>query len=584
MKDELSLRRTHYLIVKAVDFVEHVLTDASDESGYGFFGAEHYRSYDPDDEDAPLPPGALLEREACRVRPATAALQRYRETLAAATSETVSCFGIVAESAHEVAARVVQRFFNVVGQMSQGMELTIDYQYEFFLVACLTREMVNCNLLAIRRGLLKAFPGVTHADFELLRAMLRKEIALVAADEKNEELPANAVDRKPEQLQLTPAVATVVVGLQCMIALGRIRFYYPSAIGHDEANGIYQQLVDTVERCLQADDAGAIRDIYRRPTLDSIPNEEVAVALSLAMMNLSGKADTTKLEEAFRATFTNCLSQAQEPVRTICHQLSEVELYDCREVTPDAGSEYSDPRRSLFLLNEYWGIVRRVVSVDSTAYAFSIPHPLITLLINLRERINSCLDRISESIEPDEAKETSAYFMNALITSDSDEMQACEEETNRRLAQMETFIEEAKLKIGRRTYTLTAAEEQFFEVARLALTKYESDHAARKKSFDTHLAQEAALRRPASTGEVLPSQPADNKTDRIPPEERTIPLTFRRAAKLMGKAGGKDAAEWLSASVKDGSIRCEHITRQTHVFSKLDFPGDAWPLILPKAQ
>jgi hypothetical protein len=369
-----------------------------------------------------------------------------------------------------------------------------------------------------------------------------------------------------------------------MIALGRIRFYYPSAIRHEEANGIYQQLIDTVERYLQADDVRAIRDLYRRPSLDSMPNEEVVGAFGVAMLNLSGVEDTTKLKQDFRVTFNNCFSQAQEPIPTICLQLSEVELYDCREVTPDAGSEYSDPRRSLFLLNEYWGIVRRVVRVDSTAYVFSIPHPLITLLINLRERINSCLDRISESIEPDEAKETSAYFMNALITSDSDEMQACEEETNRRLAQMETFIEEAKLKIGRRTYTLTAAEEQFFEVARLALTKYESDHAARKKSFDTHLAQEAALRRPANTGEVPPSQPTDNKTDRIPPEERTIPLTFRRAAKLMGKAGGKDAAEWLSASVKDGSIRCEHITRQTHVFSKLDFPGDAWPLILPKAQ
>ena len=72
-----------------------------------------------------------------------------------------------------------------------------------------------------------------------------------------------------------------------------------------------------------------------------------------------------------------------------------------------------------------------------------------------------------------------------------------------------------------------------------------------------------------------------SKWQTISPEDRTIPMSYKRAAKHMGKGNSKDAAEWLAASVKDGNIPCEHITRQTHVFSKCSFPDNVWPLILP---
>ena len=71
-------------------------------------------------------------------------------------------------------------------------------------------------------------------------------------------------------------------------------------------------------------------------------------------------------------------------------------------------------------------------------------------------------------------------------------------------------------------------------------------------------------------------------TTTISSADRTIPLSYRRAAKLMGKGDCQDAAEWLSASVKDGSIPCDHITRQAHVFSKQFFPEKVWPDILPQ--
>lgn len=73
----------------------------------------------------------------------------------------------------------------------------------------------------------------------------------------------------------------------------------------------------------------------------------------------------------------------------------------------------------------------------------------------------------------------------------------------------------------------------------------------------------------------------DRSKHTIPPKKRTVPMSYRRAAKLMGKGESKDAAEWLSNSVKDGSIPCEHITRQTHIFSLDSFPASVWKRILP---
>ena len=87
----------------------------------------------------------------------------------------------------------------------------------------------------------------------------------------------------------------------------------------------------------------------------------------------------------------------------------------------------------------------------------------------------------------------------------------------------------------------------------------------------------------ANTDEVAASQ----KLRAIAPENRTKPMSYRKAAVHIGKSSGerkqarKDAAKWLRKCVVDGTYACEHITRQTHVFNKNDFPESAWKSIMP---
>jgi hypothetical protein len=81
-----------------------------------------------------------------------------------------------------------------------------------------------------------------------------------------------------------------------------------------------------------------------------------------------------------------------------------------------------------------------------------------------------------------------------------------------------------------------------------------------------------------------PSGIHDSNSSQIAAENRTKPMSYRKAAKYMGKGDSQDAAEWLSKCVGDGTIKCEHASRQTHVFCRNNFPKSAWPQIMPATQ
>ncbi len=181
MKDETSLRDAHLLVTSLVNFVETVLACARDDSVHGFFGEEYLREFDPDDDDAPLPPSAHFARKADRHIRAWIAVGRYRETLAAASFETASWCGLVAESAHKVALQFTSRFFNAAAQSAHGRDPVVGYQGEFTFQEAATLSIADADMGSVRQGLLKVLDNITHTDFESLRAMLHKEWALVAA-------------------------------------------------------------------------------------------------------------------------------------------------------------------------------------------------------------------------------------------------------------------------------------------------------------------------------------------------------------------------------------------------------------------
>ena len=103
---------------------------------------------------------------------------------------------------------------------------------------------------------------------------------------------------------------------------------------------------------------------------------------------------------------------------------------------------------------------------------------------------------------------------------------------------------------------------------------------ALKELLQQHGPSDEAKNRPAN--KVNKNRPAvDHKTS-IGPDERTIPLSHRKAGKLIGKGDSQHAARWVASGVEQGTIPCEHISRQSHVFSMKSFPANARKNILPK--
>jgi hypothetical protein len=68
---------------------------------------------------------------------------------------------------------------------------------------------------------------------------------------------------------------------------------------------------------------------------------------------------------------------------------------------------------------------------------------------------------------------------------------------------------------------------------------------------------------------------------KIRAKNRTCPMTLRRAAYLMGYGKSRDASERLRAAINSGAVACEHLTRQSHVFDRNDFPKENWKEVTP---
>jgi hypothetical protein len=67
----------------------------------------------------------------------------------------------------------------------------------------------------------------------------------------------------------------------------------------------------------------------------------------------------------------------------------------------------------------------------------------------------------------------------------------------------------------------------------------------------------------------------------IPPAHRTRAMTKQRAARYLRGGNADSAVEWLNKCIIDGTITCETLSRQSHVFDVRQFPESVRDSILP---
>jgi hypothetical protein len=234
---------------------------------------------------------------------------------------------------------------------------------------------------------------------------------------------------------------------------------------------------------------------------------------------------------------------AAEPVQSVARRLFEMQTFDCREVDLSAGPEYADPRRALFLLGEYWDVLRLIVIADSHAVIYYVPHSLTPVLVNLRERINGCFDRLGEIGGKDDAKNAMNGFLACLLGGDRDALPVAEEYVNSQLAQTEVFLQEAKLLVGRKTFELTFTEQAFFKVARQLAEDYKRKIKSQAKRFDAYVNSPKFWEMRKTRQAVAESKPAEQAASPGESSEPTAP------------AGDALENGWMFTSIPGGNCQ-----------------------------
>jgi hypothetical protein len=81
--------------------------------------------------------------------------------------------------------------------------------------------------------------------------------------------------------------------------------------------------------------------------------------------------------------------------------------------------------------------------------------------------------------------------------------------------------------------------------------------------------------------EVLDDRHAKPVGSKIPADLRTIPLSMKDAAKLMGYGGNRSGVKKLRAAMDARAVMWERHTRQSFVFDRVDFPRENWSEVVP---
>lgn len=72
-----------------------------------------------------------------------------------------------------------------------------------------------------------------------------------------------------------------------------------------------------------------------------------------------------------------------------------------------------------------------------------------------------------------------------------------------------------------------------------------------------------------------------NAPHSIPPAFRTKAMSKSRAARYLRDGNVDSAVDWLNACIADGTIACETLSRQSHVFDVRQFPDEVQQSIVP---
>jgi|GEM_PF-6744376 len=282
----------------------------------------------------------------------------------------------------------------------------------------------------------------------------------------------------PTGEQSTPqqkvALATAIATATCLRDLAEITYLYSGVLPPSEQTRLASVLLEHhSEACETAAIPPDLRITKPRPwgkraTLDALTAAEVQ--LIAIDPRLEDATNAGEIEYVRDDSAEKCLSDVQ----SIATWLVNVMRLDCRIPSPADDESYTEPRRVLQLLDEYWQLAERLLRCELSAPRHVRPHPHAEMILNLADRIRASCELLAEAGY--EALVAHLRQMpDALLAplmADVGDVSTTADEVRSVLQKTRIDLARLQLQLGHGTFPFTRAEQECLSRARTVIHDY----------------------------------------------------------------------------------------------------------------
>ncbi|MCY2926825.1 MAG: hypothetical protein NT031_15585 [Planctomycetota bacterium] len=284
-------------------------------------------------------------------------------------------------------------------------------------------------------------------------------LASEAAAAKEKSVPT------PDFVNRLSVALAVTVGIK---EIDTISHLYPTNVNKEEMASLRNALVQWFTATLKEPGFEDVRKTLESPEMVNALESEGLCFLPGVVGMFHPAVATAGAPEKVGAALEKIVSDGQRlappPIDRVFARVSEIEVLDCRIPHPEGDPTYQEPRRFAMLLQQYWGPCRTLILDATDAPMAFQPNPLLTLIVNVRPRIDACFTSLASVPKADETRDIVHYLLDTLASGDPDELTIVPESTRAEVAKVDTFVAEARLAMGSTPSALTHAEHAFITI------------------------------------------------------------------------------------------------------------------------
>lgn len=323
-------------------------------------------------------------------------------------------------------------------------------------------------------------------------------------------------------------VADLVVLFMLHRDLLRIGRDYPDAMPEAEYKAWLNEVAARSDVILELPGFEELKTMTSAPALlEMDAPDRFGALMSFAMMShpaMAAPASTAaEIQASVEKTMALCQESASPHLKAHMSRLADVMVVSCRCPTGTAVREFAEPTRFLQMLRRYWTLASALVHIQATGYVGFNPHPLLHLIENIRERLDTCFSHLGHLEDAPDAQHSCDQLLGMLTEGDIDDLAAVPEWTNGELQKVERFIARARLRVGSRVYDLTGAEEFFINQSEHLIAEHDRRVRATWKQVLANAEAQAGARRMSEVAALTPSPPSDmTPAPKLPPRADSV--------------------------------------------------------------